>query len=284
MIKKLLLIAVSAALSTAAHADAYSPWTPGDESSELTFRFSAQQADDFYAGDKKVPLSAVAGAGADLSQDGYTLDYSYGISDQLALDLRVGYTSSDFVRTPGLAPNGGLSGVQDSRIGLRYNLTGAQDDLPTITFGLAWLIAGNYDTGALPAVGDGESGIEVSVLVGQAFDSGFLLSGGYSRRQYNGNVPDENAFNIGAGYAFNDVFSAGLFYQNVRGNGNLDIGAPGFSPARFPEVDEDFSLWGVGGSFSLNDAWSLGLDYGRKISGRNTAKSDFYSLSATYLF
>jgi hypothetical protein len=259
-------------------ADASSPWTPADESSELTLRLGTQSATEFYAGKAEMKLPAK------LSQDTYTLEYSYGINDHLALDARIGYTKSKFITVPGLAPNGGLSGFADSRLGLRYNLTGADNDLPTITFGLAALIKGNYDTGALPAVGDGKSGFEVSALIGHAFDSGFLLSGGVASRQYSSPVPDELAITLGAGFAFNERASVGAFYQDVTSNGKLDIGGPGFSPARFPEVDEEFSLWGVGGSVSLTDEWLLGLDFGRKNTGKNTAKSKFSSLSITYLF
>lgn len=261
-----------------AQADSYSPWTMADEASELSLRFSAQTADRFFAGNAEMNLPA------DLEQDSYTLDYAYGISDQLSLDLRIGYTQSDFITAPGLAPNGGLSGFSDSRIGLRYNFMGAENNLPTVTVGIAGLIKGNYDVGALPAVGDGASGFEVSALVGHAFDSGLILSGALARRQYNGRVPEENVFNIGAGFAVLETASLGMFYQDVSSNGKLDIGGPGFSPSRFPEVDEEYSLFGLGGNVVLSDAFSLGLDFGRKNDGKNTAKSRFVSASVGYFF
>ena len=273
-----LAMILAAGWQTQALADASSPWTPGDENSELTLRISTQSATEFFAGKAEMNLPGK------LSQDTYTLEYSYGISDQLALDARIGYTKSSFLVVPGLAPNGGQSGFADSRLGLRYNLTGAEDDLPTITFGLAALLRGGYDTGALSAVGDGKSGFEVSALIGHAFESGFLLSGGVQRRQFGGAVPEELLLTLGAGFAFNDRASIGAFYQDVTSNGDLDIGAPGFTPARFPEVDEEFSLFGIGGSFSLSDEWALGLDFGRKNTGKNTAKSKFASLAITYLF
>ncbi len=272
-----LWLALSLIASNAALADSSSPWTPAGASSELSLRIAQQEADRFFAGAAEMPLPA------DLTQNTYTIDYSYGLSDRLALDVRVGYTKSDFITVPGLAPNGGLSGGQDSRIGVRYNFVGTEDELPTLTIGLAALIAGNYDVGALPAVGDGESGFEIAALIGHAFDSGFLLSGGITRRQFS-DVPDETIFNLGAGLSLGDAASLGLFYQDVSSNGNLDIGGPGFSPARFPEVDEEFSLWGIGGSFSVSDTLSFGLDYGRKFDGKNTAKSDFISVSASTTF
>jgi hypothetical protein len=274
----ILTAALAAAFSASATAGANSPWTPADGEGELTATFGSQTADRFFAGSAEMALPA------DLEQDSTTLSLSYGLSDRLALDLQIGYASSDFIINPVLSPEGGLDGFQDSRIGLRVNVAGAADDLPTVTFGLAALIKGSYDVGALPAIGDGESGFEVQALVGHTFDQGLTLSGGYAFRSYNNEVPSQNIFNIGLGYGFTEQFSAGLFYQDVNSDGDLDIGAPGFSPARFPEVDEDYGLFGASGSFALNDAFLIGLDFGRKRDGRNTAKSRFFQVSVTRLF
>jgi hypothetical protein len=280
MSKTILSGFVLSLFAASAYASSNSPWTPAEESGEITVRFASQTADRFFAGDAQMPLPA------DLDQDASTLELSYGITDALALDLRLGYTSSDFITVtdPPLAPEGGLSGVQDTRIGLRWNLTGTEPQLPAITLGLAAVIAGNYDVGALPAVGDGESGIEALLLAGQVFDSGLSLSGGYTRREFNNEVPSQNVFDLAAGYSFNDHFSGGLFYQNVSANGDLDIGAPGFTPARFPEVDEEYSLYGASAGFALTDVWYLSADVGRKNDGKNTAKSRFFQVALSYLF
>jgi hypothetical protein len=271
------VVGVAFAYSTAAIADASSPWTQTQGSAELSVRYGQQTADRFFAGGTEMDLPT------DLEQSNTTIDFSYGINDQLSFDARVGYSSSDFLTDPGLAPKGGLSGIQDTRLGVRYRWTDPEG--PTaFTTGLTAIISGNYDTGALPAVGDGESGFEATLLVGHSFDSGLLLQAGIARREFGGEVPSETVFNAGLGFGFTDTVSAGLFYQNVRSNGNLDIGGPGFSPARFPEVDEDYALFGAGLSATITEGWALSLDFGRKFDGRNTAKSRFFQIGASYFF
>jgi hypothetical protein len=273
-----LSVIIAVTLSGSALAGSSSPWVSAAGETELTLTYGSQTADRFFAGDAEMALPA------DLDQDNLSLGISYGINDELTLDAQIGYAQSDFVVNPVLSPKGGLDGLQDSRLGLRLNVAGPDSGLPTITLGLAALLRGNYDTGALPAVGDGESGIEAQVNVGHVFDQGVVLSGGFAYRNFNGEVPNQNVFNLGLGYGFTEQFSGGVFYQNVNSNGSLDIGAPGFSPARFPEVDEDYSLFGASGSFAISDALYLGVDIGRKSDGRNTAKSRFWQLSVGRTF
>jgi hypothetical protein len=272
-IVKPLSMLVALVLSGAAFAASNSPWVNAEGESELTLTYGSQTADRFFAGDAEMDLPA------DLDQDTLTLAFSYGLNDLLTLDAQIGYAESDFIVNPVLSPRGGLDGIQDSRLGLRLNVAGPDRDLPTITLGLAALFRGNYDTGALSAIGDGETGLEAQVAVGHYFDQGVALSGGLAYRNFNGAVPSQTVFNLGGGYGFTEQFSGGLFYQNVSSSGDLDIGAPGFSPARFPEVDEDYSLFGVSGSFAFTDAIYLSADLGRKNDGRNTAKSRFWQLS-----
>ncbi len=273
----IVFAAIANCCISAAFADSSSPWTQAQGSGEVTFRYGQQTADRFFLADQEMDLPT------DLEQSNTTVDFSYGITDQLSFDARLGYSSSDFLTDPGLAPKGGLSGIQDTRLGVRYRWNDPESP-SAISTGLTAIISGNYDTGALPAVGDGESGVEASLLLGHSFDSGLLLQGGLARREFGGKVPSETVFNAGLGFGFTDAISGGLFYQNVRSNGNLDIGGVGFSPARFPEVDEDYALFGAGLSTTIADSWALSLDFGRKFDGRNTAKSRFFQLGVSYFF
>jgi hypothetical protein len=277
LINQTILTVALASVSAICAADSSkSPWTLPSGAGEVSFRYGQQSADRFFAGGAEMALPA------DLDQDNTSISFSYGLNDQLSIDLQTGYASSDFVVNPVLSPQGGLSGLTDSRIGLRYDIIG--DGIGAITVGGALLIAGNYDTGALPAVGDGEDGFEASLLFGHIYDSRLVMQAGLSRREYSGAVPSQSVLDLGLGYVFTDVVSGGAFYQNVRSSGKLDIGAPGFSPARFPEVDEDFALYGLGFSVLLNDQFSIGVDAGRKYTGRNTAKSRFVQFGVNYAF
>jgi hypothetical protein len=269
-------IMLSAVFASSANAAGESPWLPGEGDGSVSFSYGQQTADRFYVGDTEAQLPT------DLELSTGTITLSYGITDRVAFDARVGYASSDFLTDPGLAPQGGLSGITDSRFGLRYKFY--ETESVVFTLNGAANIQGSYDTGAITAIGDGSSSAELGLLLGFKSDGGFYLSGEAGYRAYGNEVPDEWFANISGAYAFNDRFAASLGYQVVRSDGDLDVGGPGFSPARFPELDEDYDLAIGGVSFNLNEQWAIGAGYGRKLDGRNTAKSDFWNVSLDYSF
>lgn len=277
--KKYLLttsVIIGLALTCNAQAAGESAWLPSEGTGNISFSYGAQTADRFYVGDTEMPLPT------DLELSTGSLGFSYGITDRLAFDARVGYASSDFLTDPGLAPEGGLSGFTDSRFGLRYKVH--EGDVATFTLNGAVLLEGNYDTGAITAIGDGGSGVELSGLLGLQSGNGFYATGELGYRTRSNDIPDEWFANVTGAYAFTDNFSGSLSYQIVRSDGGLDVGGPGFSPARFPELDEDYNLLVGGLSLNINEQWSVGAGYGRKLDGRNTAKSDFWNVSLDYSF
>jgi hypothetical protein len=277
MNRKLIIAAIAALVSGPVFAEgAYLP-SPG--SNTLTFSFSNQKADEFRPGDMRGNLPA------DLKQDTFKLNYSYGILDRLALDIEVGYAKSKFITIPGLAPNGGLKGNTDSRIGLRFRVLDDLADAPvTLTLGAAAIIKGSYDTGALSSIGDGASGIEVSATVAKAFTSNFngFASVGYRDRQ--SPVPNESFYKFGINFNPTAQIGLSLAHEELRSSGTLDIGGPGFSPARFPEVKEEYGFTTLGANFRVSRNLSLGVQYGEKQAKRNTAESKVVGVSLTTSF
>ena len=270
--KTFLAIALGCAILAPAHA--VSPWLPVADSHELSFSYIDQSADRFYVGEVEMGLPT------DLELRSAQVSYAYGFTDRLALDVQAGYAESDFLIDPGLAPRGGLTGLTDARIGLRWLAFDQSDEhWFTLTLAGALLLEGDYDTGAITAIGDGASGAELSVLTGRSFDSGFSWQSELGYRLRSGEVPEEWFFNRTLAYSFSEQLSTRLSWNSVDSNGDLDIGGSGFSPPRFPEVEEDYDLWLVGLSFLPSDSWALGLDYGRKFDGRNTAKSDVFAFT-----
>ena len=261
-------------LCLSASAFAQTPWLPSPGATDLTFSFVNQKADELKAGTQTVPLPVT------LKQDTFGIVLNYGISDSLALDANIGYAKSKFIQVPGLAPDGGLSGLTDSRLGLRFRLL---DDLAndpvTLTFGATAIIKGNYKTGSLPAIGDGANAIEISAAVGKAITSNFNVYGVVGYRDRKAPVPNETFFKFGANVNFTPQLFAGLEYQKVDARGGLDIGGPGFSPARFPEVQEDYSLTSVTLGYRFTKNLNAAIQYGDKQGQRNTALSKVYGLS-----
>jgi hypothetical protein len=280
--KKVLVVAVFntfAAISLSQNAVAQTPWLPSPGSSDLTLSLANQKADDFKPGNASAKLPAT------LKQTNFGLTYNYGVNDALALDATVGYAKSSFIQVPGLAPNGGLSGVTDSRLGLRYRLlddTGA--DPISVTLGAAAILKGSYDTGALPAIGDGANALEVSVSVGKIFNSTFSAYGTLGYRDRKAPVPNENFIKLGANVNFTPQFFAGLNYEKVDAKDGLDIGGPGFSPARFPEVQEDYTLSSVTVGFRINKSLTAALQFGDKKGQRNTAEGKVIGFSVQSSF
>lgn len=275
--RSVLAVALLAAATSAPPAHANSPWLPAAGTHQSAFSIVVQEADELYVGDVEMPLPTT------LEQQSYVFDYSYGINDRLALDLRAGWAESDFLVDPGLAPEGGLDGFTDARVGLRWNWLDGLGDAPfTLTLSAAALIEGDYEVGALPAIGDGASGAELSVLSGWAFASGFAWQSEIGYRYRSGEVPNEWFFNRTLSYSFNDRVAARVGWYGVESRGDLDIGGTGFTPARFPEVEEDYELWLLGASVGLGEDFTLGLDYGRKFDGRNTARSEVLLVNLAY--
>jgi hypothetical protein len=269
-----LAFALIATSATTPLVFAQTPWLPSPGSTDLTFSFTNQKADELKAGTDTGKLPTT------LKQDTFGITLAYGISDSLALDAATGYAKSKFIQVPGLAPDGGLSGVTDSRLGLRFRLLDDQGGDPvTLTFGAAGIIKGSYKTGALPAIGDGANAIEVSVAVGKAITSNFSVYGLVGYRDRKAPVPNETSFKVGANVNFTPSLFAALDYQKVDARGGLDIGGPGFTPARFPEVQEDYSLTSVSLGYRFAQNLSASLQYGDKQGQRNTALSKVYGLS-----
>lgn len=276
--KTLLSTAAVVAFSPAAFANDISPWTPAEGSGEAEISYTRQEADELNAGDTRAPLPR------DLSQDNGSLAISYGITHRLAADVRIGYAKSSFLVDPGLAPEGGLDGLTDVFVGLRFKALDETDGAPvTVTLGVAGIIDGGYRTGALPAIGDGGSGGQVALALGRNIGP-VAISGDIGYRSRSNNVPDEifGAVNASISPASGvSLYGSLSFADSTSG---IDIGGPGFTPARFPEVEEDYKIWLLGASASLTDEVAANIGYGEKFDGRNTAQSKFFRIGLSYSF
>ncbi len=276
--KALVSTAALAAFAPTAFANDISPWTPAEGSGEAEISYTRQEADEFNPGDAEAPLPD------ELTQDNVALTLSYGISQRLAADVKVGYAKSSFLTDPVLAPQGGLDGITDIHIGLRYKVLDQVDGAPfTITLGVAGIIDGGYRTGALPAVGDGGSGGQIGIAFGSNIGP-FTISSHTGYRTRSNNVPDEifGATSVSISPISGVSLYGGLSF--VNSTSGIDIGGPGFTPARFPEVEEDYKIWSLGASASLTDRVSANIGYGKKFDGRNTARSDFFRVGLGYSF
>ena len=276
MMKKKILVAAgmtfSLALPAIAAADG-SPWLPVPGSTQISLGYINQTGDEFYLGTTEAPLPVK------LKQDTYSIGAKYGLTDEIAIDARLNYAKINF----GPASE---SAVADSSIGVNWRVYDEFEHAaaPTITLRAAAIIAGNYETGKLDAIGDGASGVNLSVLAGKYLTPRLTVAGefGYSFRS--GAVPNDLLFSAKAGYSLTSFVSVSAGYIATRSLGDLDIGGPGFSPPRFPEVREDRDLVSVGAAFAVASSTSLNVNYGTVVSGRNTTKADVWGVSVVTSF
>lgn len=269
-------LALAILVALPAVSQAANPWTLAEGSGELTLGIASQTADRFYPGNAEADLPT------DLDLDTTALSWSYGLTERLTVDVQASYSRSDFLVDPGLAPQGGLSGLNDTRLGLRWAVW--QDGPAVVTLGVAAILEGDYETGAITAIGDGGSGFELEGSAGYGFDNGLAIAGGLGYRARGNDIPDEWFASLTASYALSETISGYAGLQSIRSDGNLQIGGPGFSPARFPEVQEEYDLGQAGLSFQLAESWSLSVGGGAKFDGRNTAKSRFWAVQLGYRY
>jgi hypothetical protein len=270
--------AFTLAISAPSYANEISPYIPVAGGGDIEVSYTHQTADEFNADKARLQLPV------DLKLTTIGIDTSYGVTDRLALDLRVGYAKSKFTVDPGLAPQGGLDGLTDVMIGARYKVLDEVDGAPvTATLGVAAIIDGGYRTGAITAIGDGGTGGQVAVAVGKQLGP-LSYSGNIGYRTRGNNVPDEIFGGTRLGLTFAERFSVYGGLSFVDSTSGINVGGPGFTPARFPEVEEDYKLWNVGAAVSFTEQLSINGAYGKKFDGRNTARSDFFRIGLGFSF
>jgi hypothetical protein len=269
---------ITIAFASPAIANEVSPYTPVDGGGEVEVSWTRQSADSFNPGTAKAPLPV------DLSQNSFVIDASYGLTEKIAIDFRAGYAKSKFAVDPVLAPQGGLDGLTDVMIGARYKVVDEVNGGPfTATLGIAAIIDGGYKTGAITTVGDGGSGGQVALAIGKQFGPlSYSSSVGYRMR--GNNIPDEVFGGAKLGLTFADRFSVFGGLSFTDSTSGINVGGPGFTPARFPEVEEDYKLWNVGGAISFTDSLSINAAYGQKFDGKNTARSNFFRVGLGFSF
>lgn len=278
-----LLATTLLALPLAAVAEGASPWLPIPEQFSLTLNQTEQSGSDAFIGTTKLPVSTITGGAASKFKRSTTnLRFGYGLADAVSLDATIGYGKVK----AGAADND--SGLTDSVIGVSWRVLDEfeQPSLPTLTLRGAAIIKGNYDGARLAAIGNDQNGIELAVLLGKQFSPNFALWAELGVQDRSGSVPKATFYEIGARFRFAPQWSANLGYAAKKYGGDLDIGGPGFSPARFQDVRAERELVKLGIGFALAGNQGLALNYAKVLGGgRNTVQDDpIIGLSYTYAF
>jgi hypothetical protein len=266
------LWAVAALLSPlAAWAENDSPWLPIPGEFSIGASHTEQSGKDAYIGSMKLPISAITGGAASKFKRSTTqVRLGYGISDSLAVDATLGYGKVEV----GAADED--KGQTDSVIGLSWRALDEYErpGLPTLTLRGAAIIKGSYDGARLAALGNDANGFELSVLVGKDITSSIALWGQLGVQNRSGAVPNATFVDLGARWRFAPGWNASVGYGEKRYSGDLDIGGPGFTPARFQEVRAERSLVRLGVGFGFAGNQGIALNLAKALDGRNAVKDD----------
>lgn len=296
MMKRGILIALVAAAIMATGSPAFadgSPWIPDPETGTITISYVSQNATEFYHLNNipNVPQKQVKDPLADtLSQDTVWVEGRYGLSDEFAVDFRVGGARSQYApctggRWPCTQEN--FSGLTDTNIGVTWRVVDeVVSHLPSIGLRLGGIIAGNYKTGHLNAIGDGGNGFEASAMIGKFIADRVALSGEVGYRDRDNDIPSDFFMNLSGGVLVMKSVGLSINYKLINALSGIDIGRRGgvFTFSRFPEVEEDIHFLGGTATFNVTDTTNVGVSYGEVIDGKNTAKSKVWSVSLGYSF
>ena len=264
------------------------PWLPIPGNGDVGISYVHQSADEFWhcttpecpkGGVEKTPTP---GGGKDLRLSTLWLSAGYGISDNVALDAQLGWAKSDYAGAgPKKMGADSLNGIADFNVGLRWRITDELiSDWPSIALRVGAILAGNYDIGYINSLGDGGDGLEASVIVGKFVSERVGVSGELGYRNRNNGIPAETFLNLSGLAVVNEAVSLGVDYRRVNASGSgIEIGGPGFSPARFPEVEEDASMLAGRMFWQLADSINLSMFYGKTLDGRNTAASNAFGVT-----
>ncbi len=262
---------VAVLLPTLASAEGASPWLPIPGQFSLSVIHTEQSGKNAYIGSAKVPISAVTQGGANaFKRSTSSLRFDYGIFDSLSVDATLGYGQ---VKAGAADSDRGLS---DSTVGLNWRVLDEYErpGWPTLTLRAAGIIAGNYDSARLAALGNGQSGLDLSVLVGKQLVPALAVWAEVGVQNRKGSVPNATYYELGTRVRFGGIWNASLAYANKQYGGTLDIGGPGFSPAAFQDVKAERSVVKLGTGVSFAQNQGVGLTLARVVAGRNTVKDD----------
>lgn len=245
----------------------------------LTPSYTYQSFDEFYAGDQLVDTPP---NGEEINRQSFSLYFEYVMTEDWALDLSLGYFRTESGEG-GPFNEGNQDGLADTGLGIRYALMRQAEKGMDLAARLGFTIPGDYETGQLSAPGDDAFGANLKLLAGYSFGStrieGLL---GYGVNE--GAVPEtwivgaKIIQELGAG------FSLDVGYRYFDSSGNLDIGGPGFTPARLPEVSEKGNIFEIGAAFGDTGGRYYRLFYSQLFDGENVGREQTLGASVTFSF
>lgn len=242
----------------------------------VALSYTRENFDNFYLGEKKTPIS-IRGLDNIITQS-VNLYTAYGLTDKIDIVLNIPYISSmsrrlsenQEVREQNLQ-NGAL--VLEWKTFQTEGSTGALS--LTTAVGLSTPLS-KYPTNLIYSIGNQSSHLNPSLLLQYKFSSGLFLNGqgGYSFRT--NKVPDAALLVAKIGFAATRFYIDG-WINNQTSTSGIDIGGPGFTPARFPETRVNTTNIGTSVYVPVVRSAGISLGGGKRLTGRNAGLPTWYS-------
>lgn len=279
--KKWLIFGIVLCLA-GVNANSQSAWILNQGEWVVTPSFTYQTYDSFWAGTTEVSPPPFAD---EVNQYNAFISIEYGLWEDVALDITGGYTLAEV--------DGGTfsdnDGAADTLIGVRWNILDEFETecvyAPTLTLRIGGIIEGSYEESMPHSPGDGASGAEFSLLFGKTFgETGFGMFGDLGFRVRTEDVPEDFFSSVGIYKTLFDRFNVSAGYRLNQGLDGLDIGGPGFTPARFPELQEINHNVEAGISYTDIGNRTYSFLYAHTVDGENTAEKDVFSFAVSFAF
>ncbi len=254
-----------------------SPWIADDGSASVSVNVTSGSTRDFFIGENSSDL------GGELEGTYVWLNGNYGYDDIWAFDIRTGYAETSFTGS-----TRDQSDIADTTLGVSYQFINefeADNGWPTISGRLAYTHGGDYDPNLIEAIGDGGSGVDLSLLVGKSLNSSVAVYGDLTYRQRDNDIPDGFKYLLSAYYT-SPVPGLGfqLAFAGLRTDSDVNIGGPNFGVDQFAQTDRDSDFLVGGVNYSFDNGLAVGVSYTAVLSGKNVADTDVTNVSVSYRF
>ncbi|MDB6112585.1 MAG: hypothetical protein JWR69_4335 [Pedosphaera sp.] len=262
-------------------------WLPEAKQWWVTPWYEYTEFERIWRGDRKENI--IQGGGHGFDQNNGMVLLEYGIKQNWAADLLLGYTSlatRSFSTPPGSVIS--TSGLMDVTFGLRWqvlNETNTESKFtPTLTVRAGGIYRGTYQRDFPFAPGSGSVGVEPSVLLSKSFGwEGFGMYGNLGYRDFRSGGNGDAFGSVGFFQNYKGLnFDAG--YRHQQNTGGEDIGGSGNTIVYSTNIKEFNQLYELGIGYTDRKARHFQFYLAQNFNGKNTGDKTIYGIYVTLPF
>jgi len=266
-LRPVLSLALLAALGGPAFSQGETGFLRGRGKFDVVVSYINDSYDEFWVGDTKMSAPPVG----EVTREAFVLYAAYGLNDDIDLSVNAAYVETESDGTGGFSDE---NDPQDVVVQAKWRFYQARAGAGAVSFLLAPGIKQpmtDYEENDVTAIGDGQTDVRGRVIGHYQADNGLFasLEAGYDRR--NGAPADELPVNFTVGGTYANLTLA-PFFSRVDSKGGIDIGQ-----GDFPEVEEDYTRYGLGAFYRFNESVGLTANYRTTDDGKNTGDVDGFS-------